>query len=466
MEFDASFLQKILTAKVLNERDGQVICAKFVSFKHNAQDSTVFRSITQVCPHYSNDPTKKEFKDPKPGITDLNYIFSLKDIDNFYAYGKDKRNALFVINFNREKPFYHSSDTENKYWMAGNVVLLQGKDAPLKFYEGNDLVPLTNNVDFFNEKVIGSTETGDLWFRKDKCKKLEAKGNNYKLVDYDCKDPEQLLLSLNALKESGANLNKDEASADDFAILYYEQAPTTTTSTTLATTTEMVTDPDDVFTTSSAQLETPTTTGNVSTDTNDTGLSLLATGLICIIGGLLAIVVGGICIYFIYKYVSKNNETKSKKKRKKSKKKAKKSNKSKRKEKDESDNSSAAEASNMSQSKDPESHNDKEKACTNNHGSDGEGVPSVDVLIKKPKSDKDKKSKKADDKLCGCLKRRLPRNKNAASQRDNTPTSLMSKKEDEETAKGFEKQKDDEGMQEDNTQSGSSKGQNSSKKKK
>ncbi|CAD5209212.1 unnamed protein product [Bursaphelenchus okinawaensis] len=258
MEFDASFLLKILVANALQKRDGKVICAKFVSFKHNAQDTSVTRSITPVCPHYSNSPTTKAFKYDRTDVADLHYVFSLKDIDNLYAYGKNKNNAFYAFNFNHDKPFYNFFETEKKYWMVGNVVLLQGDNPTLYFFNGKGLVPMNNNVNLFYEKVVGSTETGDLWLRKDKCKKLEAKEDNYNLVDYDCKDPEQLLLSLSALKEIGANLNKDEASANDFAILYYEQASATIppTTTTLITTTETEAPSDDIdlFTTSTCHL--------------------------------------------------------------------------------------------------------------------------------------------------------------------------------------------------------------------
>ncbi|CAD5209330.1 unnamed protein product [Bursaphelenchus okinawaensis] len=308
MQFDASFLQKIVAANVLNERGGQVICSKFLSFQHIPKNSTVIRSSTHVCPHYVKGPNVTKFTYDKFDVTDLNYVFSLKDIDNLYAY-QNVKGAFIVFNFNRHKPFYVPYSKETKHWMVGSVVLQQGKDERVGFYEGRYLKSINNgNVDLFHEKVIGSTKAGNLWFRNGTCKKFEAKEGN--LVGYNCLNPSELLLSLKALKECGATLSDDEASAHDFAILYYEQAPTTTTSTTLATTTEMVTDPDDVFTTSSAQLETPTTTGNVSTDTNDTGLSLLAT--IAIVVGVVFGLALAISIFIYWKYYlkeKKNEET-------------------------------------------------------------------------------------------------------------------------------------------------------------
>ncbi|CAD5210127.1 unnamed protein product [Bursaphelenchus okinawaensis] len=299
MAFNAELLRKVLDSNVLKARPSQVICAKFLSFKQNGK--SVVRSTVSVCPHHSSGKTEDTFELYEDGVTILNYVFSLKNIDNLYVYGQ-KGNEFVVLKFEKTDGVVDEFENERKLWMVGDILLSQSNGHALKFYSEKRPRIFAKDVDLFNEKVIGSVENGDLWFPDSSCKTFES-GEENKLVESTCSDPNQLLLSFAALKAQGATLSDDEANANNFAILFYEQAPTTTTtSTTSTTTTPLVTEVDFTLPEESTVFVSTIGAGNGTTDSSGSS-NLVYVGIGCAVVGLLVVVIVAIvaCIYFYRK---------------------------------------------------------------------------------------------------------------------------------------------------------------------
>ncbi|CAD5205562.1 unnamed protein product [Bursaphelenchus okinawaensis] len=275
MLFDAQLLQKIVGSNVLKARPDQVICATFLSFKRD--EKSIVRSSTSVCPHYASDTTEDNFTLRDNGVINLTYVFSLKNINNLYVYG-NKSNGHVVVDLNGSKPLYRSYSLETKFWMVGDALLTQTRGIDVKFYYG-EVGDVIEKMNFFNEEVLGSVDNGDLWFPNGTCLKFERDEGNKTIIPSDCSSPNKLMLSFAALKAQNATLDDDEATVNNFAIVFYEQAPATTTTTTTRMTTEptttlIVTDVDVSLPEESSLAPTPIETEQVTNDSSGASLWL------------------------------------------------------------------------------------------------------------------------------------------------------------------------------------------------
>ncbi|CAD5228242.1 unnamed protein product [Bursaphelenchus okinawaensis] len=284
MEFNANLLNKILAAKVLPPKDGKVICANFHGFNHAGK--TVTRRSAFVCPHLVGKTSEKKYKIEDDGIEELVYLFTPKDPDDFYVDGKwEEGNKLLKLDQANQLLKHHGTHQRAKSWMVRSFVVYQDKEGEMGFLNANN-IPIrikSGAVDLFNAnaKVVGNTETGDLWLPDNTCRQVKADGDKYELVSSKCPNPEKLLLSLAALKEQKARLSDAEASPDIFAILYYEEAPTTTT-TTSTTTTRPLTTAEFVVTTE------PTTTTDQMEKFRNIGFGMVGFVAIIVIIALVA----------------------------------------------------------------------------------------------------------------------------------------------------------------------------------
>ncbi|CAD5227740.1 unnamed protein product [Bursaphelenchus okinawaensis] len=274
MKFNADLLKKVLDAKVLPEKHGQVICAEFISFAHS--QNTVTRHSAKVCPHSSESIIETKYTIEGDALEQLRFIFTPKNLNILYVEGKWKeKHYLLKLDSTHKKLKSYQDYKKGKAWLVRDYVLYQKTPDEILFFalDGRSHSIDTGVFDLINALVVGSTESGDLWLPNHTCRHMKQTGTEYNIVVEKCPKPEKLLLSFSALKRLDAGLADDEAVSNFFALLYYEKAPVTKkvdTKTTIAgseTTLSPVTEEDIPL--DEAYLETtllPTEASEVSSD--------------------------------------------------------------------------------------------------------------------------------------------------------------------------------------------------------
>ncbi|CAD5227742.1 unnamed protein product [Bursaphelenchus okinawaensis] len=230
MKFNADLLKKVLDAKVLPEKHGQVICAEFISFAHS--QNTVTRHSAKVCPHSTETVVQTNYTIEGDVLTELRFLFTPKNLNILYVEGvSGGGHNLLKLDDTHQKLEPKQEYKKRKQWLVRNKVLYQKLPAEMDFLDsGGHNHFITNGVfDLMNAPVVGSTDSGDLWLPDHTCRHIKQTGKEYNIVVEKCSEPKKLLLSFAALKNLNATLANDEAIPNYFAMLYYGQAPTTTT---------------------------------------------------------------------------------------------------------------------------------------------------------------------------------------------------------------------------------------------